>query len=161
MATTYKTNTYTYQHASTDNVAATRLLPYNYSGRVRVLADQINTTASAIDGTASDVLYVGILPKGAMLLPGLVTFGAMGASATFTIGLVKVSDLTTVDANVITDTVDCSSAGRATTSNTDSLVATAQHQYITTEQDIVTVFAGGALFAAAKVLAVTILYVLD
>jgi len=54
-------------------------------GRVRVLDFSIQTSASV--GVQNDTFVIGDLPAGARVLLGWLSFGAMGASATLSIGI--------------------------------------------------------------------------
>ena len=53
-------------------------------GKVRSAYFSVNTTTQAI--SSGDTVNLATLPKGARLLGGFVSFGAMGASATLVIG---------------------------------------------------------------------------
>ena len=129
-------------------------------GRVRVLDFSIQTSASV--GVQNDTFVIGDLPAGARILYGWCDFGAMGASATLSIGP---SGAATKYANAIS----VAAAGQALFANTLALnmlspTSTTQGSgvagSVAAVERILGTF-GGAAWAASKTLVGVILYVKD
>jgi hypothetical protein len=112
-------------------------------GKVRSAFFSVNTTTQAI--SQNDTVNLAVLPKGARVIGVYVSFGAMGASATLTIGDSGAA------ARFLAST-DVSSAG------VTNAIATAGLGYETTAETIVIATAGGANYASAKDLKGIILY---
>lgn len=107
-------------------------------------------TAAATPVANGDIILIGELPQGARLKSGFVTFGAMGASATLSVGYVGA---TTRYANAI----DVSAAGTASFLNTAAL------NYLDTlaAQTLIYITAGGANYANSKSILGHITYFVD
>jgi len=129
-------------------------------GRVRCLTFSIQTSATI--GVQNDTFVIGDLPAGARVLYGWCDFGAMGASATLSIGP---SGTATKYANAI----NVSAVGQSLFANTLALnmlspTSTSQGSGVAgTNAAIERVLGtfGGATWAATKTLVGVILYVKD
>ena len=112
-------------------------------GKLRAAYFSVNTTTQAI--SSGDTVNLAVLPKGARILGGFVSFGAMGASATL-----KIGDSGS-DVRLLAST-DVSAAGTA------NILAAAGFGYETTDVVTVIATAGGANYASAKDLKGVIFY---
>lgn len=129
-------------------------------GRVRCLVFSIQTSASI--GAQNDVFVIGDLPAGARVLYGWCDFGAMGVSATLSIG-------PSGAATKYASAVSVASAGQALFANTLALnmgnpTSTSQGSGVAgTNAAVERVLGtfGGATWAATKTLIGVLLYVKD
>jgi len=124
------------------------------------------TTAAASTGIGNgpinngDFVIVGLLQKDSVVLNfGLMTFGAMGASTTATVGTYtrSVNTFTAVAATRYLGSTSVVSAGTAALANTDALNfldAQSQDQYLV-------ITAGGANYANAQTLKIMLPIIID
>jgi hypothetical protein len=96
-------------------------------------------TATATPVSNGDVIIIGGLGTGDRISSGYVTFGAMGASATLSIG-------TTADAVHYANAIDVSAAGQTSFANT----ATLNFGEILAASTTLQLTAGGANYASGK-----------
>lgn len=126
------------------------LKPNQLGGRVRMAFFSLNTTNVAVEN--GDTINLVKIPAGARVIGGQVAFGAMGANATLTIGDAG-------DPDRLLAALDVSAAGTAALASKDVVPGLLGHEY--SAETIITGTAGGANYAAAKVLHGYILYVVD
>lgn len=136
------TSVYAAQVAGTPN----GIEPQALNGRVRIAYATHNTTTTAISN--GDTLNLFTLPKGARILALRFDFGAMGASATATIG-------DSGSATRYLGSTDVSAAG------TTDVLATGGFGYQLTANTTFVLTAGGANYASAKDIKVAVQYVMD
>src|SRR5574337_1938532 len=156
MATQYTDQTNVYLNTKPPGSVKTQ----DRHGRVRCLVFSIQTTASV--GAQNDTFVIGDLPANARVLYGWCDFGAMGASATLSIGP---SGTATKYANA----VNVSAAGQSLFANTLALnmgspTSTTQGSGVagtlSAVERVLGTF-GGATWASSKTLIGVILYVVD
>lgn len=117
-----------------------------------------DSAGRTIDIDQNDTLQICIIPKGAVLIPGRVAFGAMGSSATLILGLYAYDEDeadcigTVIDADLCLASEDVSSAGSTTTCTLD--VAPEQLGYALTADAVLVATCGGANYATAKYLTI-------
>jgi hypothetical protein len=119
------------------------ILANELGGKARIAYFSVNTTTQAI--SSGDTVNLVTLPKGARILGGKVSFGAMGASATLTIGDAG-------SAVRLLASTDVSAAGAV------DIFAAAGVGYETTDATIIIATAAGANYASAKDLKGYLLY---
>lgn len=123
--------------------------PGNKKGRKRIEFFSINTTTQAVAN--GDTINFVTLPKGARVIGGRVTYGAIGANATLKIGTAADDDRYSGAA------LDVSAAGGTDLADTQAKFFGEE----LTDDTLIIGTAGGAAFAAAKDVTGYLEYVID
>lgn len=144
MAVTVNSNEY----ANTVAVPPVSNPPYYWHGRVRLARFSYTTAGTE---TVGSTINLCILPPNALPIYGAIDFGAMGASATLSIGY---AGSTTALANA----VSVAAAGQALFCNT---VAASWFTNLANTPTTIIGTTGGATYASAKTLYGWLLYVID
>ena len=138
----------------------------DFGGRVRVFTFSFGTGSAGF--TSGDTIILGDIPSNARVLHGQMDFGAMGASATCSIGI---SGATTRYANAIsvaaagqslfanTNALNMLSANYA--SGTNSSTGASNNAGVLSAKERILMTASGANWAASKIMAGWMIYVLD
>lgn len=141
---------------------STRTLATEWNHRQLYLEFLTDTSGASAGGAAghtididqNDTICLGIIPKGYRFLPGRVSWGAMGASATLIVGAYpfdkdETDGLgTVIDDDMFLASEDVSSAGTSTMCTLD--VAPEIMGYLTTADTVIVATCGGANYATAK-----------
>jgi len=122
--------------------------PYYWHGRVRIARFSYTTTGS--EGIGSTI-NLAVLPPNALPIYGWIDTGAMGASATLSIGYAG-------STSALASALDVSAAAQKTFCNT---VALSWFTNLPSTPTTLIGTTGGATFASAKTLYGWVLYVID